>query len=203
MEINRVRTFLHVQHSFPLAGGGIGLHLFDTQNKLLSLEPCPVGSFGSRDLQPHLPRCECSVNVVYAKQVPNNIDARYIVENTPNCLTARHMTHRSSGKPLRTVKIVLKKDNEVRSILFAGCSIEAALQIFTAKVRPLLERTYPLWCASRSSNKTKVVRVHKLALLRVSGAYLSTPTDSLEVLLNTFLIQLRLMKFSSRNILRS
>ncbi len=77
-------------------------------------------------------------------------------------------------------------------ILFAGHSIEAALQLYTAKVRPHLECTYRLWCASRSSNKTKVVRVHRLALLRVSGANPSTPTDSLDVLFNTSPIQLRL-----------
>ncbi len=38
----------------------------------------------------------------------------------------------------------------------------------------------------------EMVRVHRFALLRVSGAYPSTPTDSREVLLNTCPIQLRL-----------
>ncbi len=74
--------------------------------------------------------------------------------------------------------------------LFNRASVEASLTMYIVKVRPHLERTYPLWRASSRVEQNKVTRVHRLALLRASGAFISAAMDVLEILLCIIPIQL-------------
>ncbi len=66
------------------------------------------------------------------------------------------------------------------------------LQIYNAQVRPHLERTYIIWCAAKQTDMLKVDRIHRSALLRITGAFVSTSTASMEVLTCTSPIRLRL-----------
>ncbi len=76
--------------------------------------------------------------------------------------------------------------------IFNECSIETGIQLYQSYVRPHLERTYPLWCATASSSLSKVDRVQRQSLLRISGAFVSTSTATLEIATHVPPIRMRL-----------
>ena len=76
--------------------------------------------------------------------------------------------------------------------IIQSSSICMGLQLYNAHVRPHIERTYAVWCGVNNTDFLKVDRVHRSALLRITGAFVSTSTASMEILTNTMPIRLRL-----------
>lgn len=87
--------------------------------------------------------------------------------------------------------IALSALNKVTPI-YNATTVEASLHLYRTLVRPHLERTFPIWCSASQTAKNKVDRVQRQALLRASGAFVSTPTTVLEVITHTPPIRLRL-----------
>ncbi len=70
--------------------------------------------------------------------------------------------------------------------------IDVAIFMYEAMVRSQLERTYPIWCTAKASCMDKVTRIHRLALLKATGAMQSTSTAALEIVTHTLPIAIRL-----------
>ena len=88
-------------------------------------------------------------------------------------------------------EVALRTLNNVGD-LFQHARISTNLHIYKCLVRPHLERSYPIWCTAGIQCLQKVERVHRQALLRASGAFISTPTEVLEVICCIQPIRLRL-----------
>ncbi len=68
--------------------------------------------------------------------------------------------------------------------------IDMGLHLYRCLVRPHLERTYPIWCATNNTNIRKVGRIQRQdTLLRISRLFVSTPAANLEVLTHTTPLQ--------------
>ena len=70
--------------------------------------------------------------------------------------------------------------------------IDVAILMYKAMVRSQLERTYPIWCTANARCMDKVTRIHRLALLKATGAMQSTSTAALEIVTHTLPIAIRL-----------
>jgi len=70
--------------------------------------------------------------------------------------------------------------------------IDVAILMYKAMVRAQLERTYPIWCTAQAKLMDKVTRIHRLALLKATGAMSSTSTAALEIITHTLPIAIRL-----------
>ncbi len=72
-EIDIHKLQLNVKHCYPLAGGGICLHLKTHQDKLTALETWPVKTFNGSLIQSHLPRRLEPARSVFIKNIPHDI----------------------------------------------------------------------------------------------------------------------------------
>ena len=85
----------------------------------------------------------------------------------------------------------IKALNGLRNI-FLNASTDVSIIMYKAKVRSLLESTYPIWCSVDEKAMKKIERVQRIALLKISGAMNSTSTAVLEKLLHVMPLRIRL-----------
>ena len=88
------------------------------------------------------------------------------------------------------------------SALFPQASAEMGLSIYSTKIRPHLERTYPVFCAGKRADVNKIERIHRIALLRATNTMSSTATSALEVITHTKPIRIRLKEILLQEHLR-
>jgi ribonuclease HI len=132
----------------------------------------------------HTRACHSNVNVVSGNkriiQVSSKKHLGIILDEGLNFKA--HLDHLCST--------MLRSLNSLSPVI-RGCSIELSLRLYEAQIKPHLERSYPIWCAT-NGDISKIHRIHRQALVRISGLTSSTPTSTIELLLHQLPLNIRL-----------
>ena len=131
-EVKKTKPDINVRHAYPLAGGGIALHLCSEFDKEKALQPWPINAFNSPNLAQHKPASESNITKVYIKQVPYNTSVKDIKDSTPDAIRVERLKASGSQLQSKTIAITIEK-NAVHKLVATGLDIQGINYIVSPK----------------------------------------------------------------------
>ncbi len=113
-EINRCKPSLTVKHAYSLAGGGIAIHLPNTEAKAQAKSPWPSDAFGKSNISVHeptknLPLCDLVIKDVHCNipesEIQHDIEKKYQTK-----VEVKRFWSNRSNNPLPLVKVKVNAD---------------------------------------------------------------------------------------------
>ena len=140
-EINRVKPSLNVKHAYPLAGGGICLHLNSNEDKVNALFDWLNLPFGSTNIQPHEPADRLPNTKLFIKKVPLNIDNTAVASALHCVATVNRLKVCGTTLPSNTIAISINK-SEAAKLISGGVCIAGKIYKCTPKRKCKIIRCY-------------------------------------------------------------
>ena len=178
-EVQDRKPGLSVKFAYPLPAGGICLVLNTSADTERALSKWPDFSFGSKQIQPHIPRrlsqtANSTTCRAYISRVPQHIDTENIKDIIPDCIEARRLNF--NGKKTETIALTLSAQANITEITCKGLSIDRESYRIVPQRATKIVRCF---ACQRYGHIAKVC-LHEKRCVRCSGPHLD-PNCSLPI----------------------